>query len=151
MELGIGPIVTAGLILQHPKGVTILLGGVVGTVAYDVCGYFVGTNAGKIPLAPEISPSKTVEGLVFGMIGSIVVCTAVFGQFRPFHVKEAALLGLVVAVMAPLGDLCESMVKRDLGIKDMGTVLPGHGGVLDRIDAMLFVMPAVYFLALKVL
>ena len=142
---------TAGLILQHPKGVTILLGGVVGTVAYDVCGYFVGTNAGKIPLAPEISPNKTVEGLVFGMIGAILVCTAVFARFAPFHLKEAALLGLVVAVMAPLGDLCESMVKRDLGIKDMGTVLPGHGGVLDRIDAMLFVMPAVYFLALKVL
>ncbi len=142
---------TGGLILQHPKGVTILLGAVVGTVAYDVCGYFVGANAGKIPLAPEISPNKTVEGLVFGMIGAILVCTAVFARFRPFHLKEAALLGLVVAVMAPLGDLCESMIKRDLGIKDMGTVLPGHGGILDRIDAMLFVMPAVYFLALKVL
>ena len=66
-------------------------------------------------------------------------------------VVDCFVLGGLGSLLGPAGDLCESMIKRDLGIKDMGTVLPGHGGILDRIDAMLFVIPAVYFLAIKVL
>jgi phosphatidate cytidylyltransferase len=64
-------------------------------------------------------------------------------------VTHGLALGLVVAILAPIGDLCESMIKRDLGVKDLGTLLPGHGGVLDRFDAMLFCLPAVYYLAIQ--
>lgn len=145
---------TSGLVLSHPKGTAIFSAAVVGTIAYDACGYFIGANAGRVPLAPEISPSKTVEGLVGGMIGCVLITGAVFGVVLKqdlWTLKHAIMAGVVIAVMAPLGDLCESMIKRDLGIKDMGSLLPGHGGVLDRIDAMLFVMPAMYFFATKVL
>jgi len=69
-----------------------------------------------------------------------------FGQ-DPGDLGTAFVLGIVVALAAPLGDLCESMIKRDLGIKDMGSILPGHGGLMDRFDALLFVLPATYFAA----
>ena len=70
----------------------------------------------------------------------------VVGHHPPVERSNAALLGVVVAVVAPIGDLCESLLKRDLGLKDMGRLLPGHGGVLDRVDALLFVLPATYYL-----
>lgn len=141
---------TAGLLLAHPNGLGLLLGGIACTVASDVVGFVVGANLGKIPLSPEISPNKTVEGFVGGAIGSLLVGGIVFGVVgvAPWHgILMGAVLGLVVGVLAPLGDLVESMIKRDLGIKDMGNLLPGHGGILDRIDAMLFVMPGIYFIA----
>ena len=143
----------AALILRAPgvDSTRILLGAIVPVVAHDVFAYTVGRNAGRTPLMPHVSPNKTVEGLVGGVIGA-VVASLVFNQIlgsNPWHGFGAALeLGLVVAFMAPLGDLAESLIKRDLGIKDMGTILPGHGGVLDRFDTLLFVLPAVYFLAL---
>lgn len=139
----------AGLLLSYADGVGLLLGVVICVVAYDVVGYFVGSQFGKSRLAPEISPNKTWEGLIFGMVGSIVAAVLIVAQIAPWgDFWHALALGLVVAVMAPLGDLCESLLKRDLGIKDFGALLPGHGGVLDRFDAMLFCLPAVYYLAL---
>ena len=96
-------------------------------------------------MAPWISPNKTVEGLVgrhaVGRCSSSVLLH--FAGLEPWdqELRDAIWLGLVVAVAAPLGDLAESMLKRDLGVKDMGTLLPGHGGVLDRFDALLFVAP----------
>jgi phosphatidate cytidylyltransferase len=138
----------AGLLLRLPNrhGVAALLGAVLCTVAYDVGGLFFGSQMGRRPLMPHISPNKTVEGLLGGMVAAVVI-GFMFGAFvDPWSPVKGLELGLVVACMAPLGDLSESMIKRDLGIKDMGALLPGHGGVLDRFDAMLFVLPATFYL-----
>ncbi len=139
----------SGLILRAPNGLGIFVSAILVTAAYDIFGYFVGANLGQRPLAPDISPNKTVEGLAGGMIGAVIAAILIgVVSVKPWTSTTLALsLGLVVAIMAPLGDLTESMIKRDLGLKDMGTILPGHGGVLDRIDAMIFSIPAVFFLA----
>ena len=139
----------AGLILRAPNGLGIFVSTILVTAAYDIFGYFVGANLGQRPLAPDISPNKTVEGLAGGMVGAVIAAILIgVVSVKPWTSTTLALsLGIVVAIMAPLGDLTESMIKRDLGLKDMGTILPGHGGVLDRIDAMIFTIPAVFFLA----
>jgi phosphatidate cytidylyltransferase len=142
----------AALILRTPSvdSTRVLLGAVVPVVANDVFAYTVGRNAGRTKLMPHISPNKTVEGFIGGAFGSViasVVFNQVFGANPWQGLGPAVLLGLLVAFMGPMGDLAESMIKRDLGIKDMGTILLGHGGVLDRFDAMLFVLPGVWFLA----
>jgi phosphatidate cytidylyltransferase len=106
----------------------------------------IGSWLGRRPLAPQVSPNKTWEGLIGGAVVAVALSAAVTGQVHPWTVPKAALLGLVVAVVAPVGDLCESLVKRDLGLKDMGSILPGHGGVLDRVDGLLFVLPTTFYL-----
>lgn len=138
----------AALILRLPNGQGILIGVVVAVVANDVGAFVVGRQAGRAPLAPTISPNKTIEGTVGGSLASVLVSFVVLGiiKIHPWDGGSAIALGLVVALAAPLGDLCESMIKRDLGVKDMGAVLPGHGGLLDRFDALLFALPAAYYL-----
>lgn len=142
----------AGLILGLPENA---VGAIVGVAlcafAYDIFGYVVGSQFGRRPLMPAISPNKTIEGLVGGMLASVIVGVIVGAIHKPapwVTVKQGLALGLVVAVLAPLGDLCESMLKRDLGIKDFGAILPGHGGVLDRFDGILFCLPGAYYLVL---
>jgi len=130
----------------HREGIAFLLGAVIATVANDVGGLLVGGWIGRHPLAPRVSPHKTWEGLVGGLVLTVGVSAGLVGAIHPWTPEKAAILGLVVSVIAPLGDLCESMLKRDLLVKDMGNLLPGHGGVLDRIDAMLFVLPVTYYL-----
>ncbi|HMC42727.1 MAG TPA: phosphatidate cytidylyltransferase, partial [Acidimicrobiales bacterium] len=130
----------------HRRGVAFLFGAVLATVAYDVVSFLFGSQFGHRPLAPEVSPNKTWEGLIAGMVAAVFFSVLIVGNVHPWSFKRGLALGLVVAVMAPLGDLCESMIKRDIGVKDMGAVLPGHGGLLDRFDAMLFVLPSVYYL-----
>lgn len=138
----------AALLLKFPldHGIGLLLGAVLATVAFDIGSYFTGRSMGKTLLAPDISPKKTVEGLVGGAALALLVCLAVVGSIEPWTTGRAFWLFVVACPAALLGDLCESMIKRDLGVKDMGTILPGHGGVLDRIDALLFVVPATYYL-----
>jgi len=142
----------AALILALPNGDAILIGAVIGTVAYDVGGYVIGSTTGQSKRAPRVSPNKTYEGLLGGMMLSIVVTTLVLNRFPGIHpwsqsMMDCLWLGLAIAVIAPIGDLAQSMIKRDLGVKDMGTLLPGHGGVFDRFDALLFVLPTTFFVA----
>ena len=140
----------AGLLLAAPfgHGVAFLLAAVIPTVAYDVGALFVGRSAGSRPLSAA-SPNKTIEGLAGGMLLAVVaaVVFAILGVYPFDDWQEGLKLGILVALVAPLGDLAESLVKRDLGIKDMGSILPGHGGLLDRFDALLFVLPAVWYLS----
>lgn len=135
----------------HPghtnAGVVIFLAAVFPTVAYDVAGYFGGSAMGTRPIAPDVSPNKTVEGTVIGCIAA-VIAGLIWGKVSSsWGLAHGLWLGIIVAIVAPLGDLCESLIKRDIGVKDMGTLLPGHGGVLDRFDGLLFALPAVYYLA----
>ena len=135
--------------LAAPDGIGMLTGAIIATVAYDVGAYFVGRQFGKTPLSPS-SPNKTMEGLVGGAAAAVVVSVIVLGIVGvfPWDTGSALILGLAVAIVAPVGDLCESMLKRDLGLKDMGSILPGHGGLLDRFDALLFVLPVTYYVFL---
>jgi phosphatidate cytidylyltransferase len=94
-----------------------------------------------------VSPGKTVEGVVAGGIAALVAGAIVGSKLTPWGgVRHGLELGLVVAILAPVGDLFESMIKRDLSVKDSGTALPGHGGLLDRFDSLLIVLPAAYYL-----
>lgn len=138
----------AGLMLGYSNGIGLVVGLAICVISYDSFGYLVGKKFGRTPLSPQVSPGKTLEGLVGGVVASIVVAVLFVSHIHPWGgIGNSFLLGLVVGVVAPIGDLCESMIKRDLRIKDFGSILPGHGGVLDRFDALLFVLPAGYFLA----
>lgn len=137
----------AALLLRAPHGIGLLAAAIIGTVAHDVAGLFVGRAMGRSPLSAA-SPNKTVEGTIGAMVAALVATVVITGRIHPFNsFGHVLVLGLVIAVVAPLGDLCESRLKRDLGIKDMGSILPGHGGLLDRFDALLFVLPATYYVA----
>ncbi|MBM3663709.1 MAG: CDP-archaeol synthase, partial [Actinobacteria bacterium] len=108
-------------------------------------------SMGRTPLS-DASPNKTVEGLIGGFITSVVVVVIVVGFFGIAPIggsfPRVFVFALLCALAAPLGDLVESLIKRDVGVKDMGGVLPGHGGVLDRFDGLLFVLPVAYFVTL---
>jgi CDP-diglyceride synthetase len=137
----------AAVLLQAHQGTHLFLGAVVPTVVADMAAWFVGSQLGQHPLAPATSPSKTWEGFVGGGVAALVAGAVIGSQVSPWGgVRHGLELGLVVALMAPLGDLVQSMVKRDLRLKDSGALLPGHGGLLDRFDSLLFVLPATYFL-----
>ncbi|HEX6261800.1 MAG TPA: phosphatidate cytidylyltransferase [Actinomycetota bacterium] len=136
------------LLLAQPgnEGRNLLLTVVGLTVLYDVCAYGVGTFWGDRPLAPTISPRKSWEGAIGATFIVVLVALAIVPLFEPFdHPGPAVGLAIVIAIAAPLGDLAESAIKRDLGVKDMSSLLPGHGGVLDRLDAILFTAPAAYY------
>jgi phosphatidate cytidylyltransferase len=143
---------TATAMLRIPDdGRWLLFVALLATVAYDVGGLFIGRSMGHRPLSAA-SPNKTLEGLLGGMGAAFVVtlvCVAILELGVETGAGAGILLGLGAAAAAPLGDLCQSLLKRDLGVKDMGSLLPGHGGVLDRIDGMLFVVPALYWLTVS--
>jgi phosphatidate cytidylyltransferase len=144
----------AGLLLGAPDGSSLMLSVLLVAVAHDVGAFFIGRSLGRAPLTP-ISPGKTVEGFFGGIVVSIVVAVVVVGlpDIGPLGVDfwDAFWLGLVVGLATAVGDLCESVVKRDLGVKDMGNILPGHGGVLDRMDGILFALPAAWYLTMALL
>ncbi len=120
---------------------------ILGTAACDTGAYLVGSLIGRHKLIPHISPAKTWEGLVGGTLGAVLAAVALSGWLR-IGILEAVLLGLLVCAAAVSGDLCESLLKRAVGVKDSGHLIPGHGGVLDRLDSILFALLAVYWFAL---
>ncbi len=131
-------------------GTGMLLAAILCTVAYDIGAYFAGRSFGRTPFS-SASPNKSLEGLVGGTVASLVVSVLIVGMLdiapwgaAPGGWIQSIILGLIVAVAATIGDLLESMLKRDLGVKDMGSVLPGHGGLLDRFDSLLLVLPATW-------
>jgi len=132
-------------LFPNRHGIAFVLAAVIVTVTDDVASLLVGSAMGRHQLAPSISPNKSWEGLIGGAVAAVLVSVIVVHFIHPWTIGKAALYGVVVAVVAPLGDLSQSMVKRHLGIKDMGRLLPGHGGILDRFDGLLFVLPATYF------
>jgi phosphatidate cytidylyltransferase len=130
----------------HRQGIAFLLGAVITAVGYDVGALAFGAWIGRHPLAPSISPAKTWEGALGGALCGLLAAVLIVHFIHPWTLGKAATLGVVVAVVCPLGDLCESSIKRYLGVKDMGRILPGHGGLLDRVDGLLFVLPATFYL-----
>ncbi len=122
------------------------------TFASDTAAFFVGRAWGKHHLAPHISPGKTWEGAIAGVCGAIIV-SLLFTISTPLHLPltywQAILLGLLVSVFGQLGDLVESLLKRNMGVKESGKLIPGHGGVLDRIDSVVFAGIVVYYYALS--
>lgn len=137
------------LIGKGPEPVANILFLVLVVALNDTGAYFTGRALGKRKLAPNLSPNKTIEGLVGGLIVG-AVAASVMAVIPPWldviSLPQALIAAGVIGVVSPLGDLMESMVKRSLGVKDMGSVLPGHGGMLDRIDGFLLAAPAVYYL-----
>jgi phosphatidate cytidylyltransferase len=113
--------------------------------AGDAAAYFIGLLFGRHKLAPTVSPGKTWEGLIAGTIATIGVTFLALYEANFLSIPESLVLGAVIAIAAPLGDLFESALKRDAEVKDSGRLLAGHGGVLDRIDALLFAWVAAYY------
>ncbi len=137
----------AVLLRQLPHGSGVVIDVMVGTFIGDVGAYFGGRAFGQRHLAPEISPNKTVEGLAVGMIAAIVaVFVAHLYQSAWMTQTQALGLGVAIAILGPIGDLFESLIKREAGIKDAGNLFGAHGGVLDRLDAVAFTVVAGYYI-----
>lgn len=135
---------------QSDFAVPVILLTVLATAGFDIGAYFVGKTFGKRQLAPSVSPNKTWEGLIGGVVTTTTLLTVLstFPYFDPLSVNHAAIFAAGICVLAPLGDAAESVVKRSIGVKDMGSIMPGHGGILDRIDALLFMIPAAWVIFL---
>jgi len=122
---------------------------IIATFATDIGAFFVGRSLGRHKLAPTVSPNKTIEGSIGGMASAFLalfVYTWIIQGAFPFGRGELLLFALLISITAQLGDLTESMIKRYCGVKDSGEFLPGHGGILDRLDSLIFTIPLTYYL-----
>jgi phosphatidate cytidylyltransferase len=127
------------LLFRHPHGGSWVMLALLCGFLSDTAGYFVGRSLGKRKLAPVVSPKKTVEGAFGGLGGGLFGGVLAHVWFlRELPLPDAIVLSLFATAFGQAGDLCESLIKRSVGVKDSGTILPGHGGILDRSDAMLF-------------
>ncbi|WP_429080228.1 phosphatidate cytidylyltransferase [Brassicibacter mesophilus] len=113
--------------------------------ATDTFAYFIGVKFGKRKLCPKLSPKKSIEGSIAGVVGSLIVTIAYAYIFKLNHIAILSILSIICSIMAQIGDLTASRIKRIAGIKDYGNIMPGHGGVLDRFDSILFTAPIVYY------
>jgi len=145
----IGWLLGHGLLLQAlPDGADLVIFLVGTTWAGETAAYGVGSVLGRYPLAPVISPRKTVEGAVGQIAASIVTAAGLGAWLLPqWSVSTAILAGATLGIVGQIGDLVESVIKRSLGVKDTGGLIPGHGGVLDRLDGLLFNAPALFYYA----
>jgi phosphatidate cytidylyltransferase len=143
----LGGLAAFALLLRQLDTPIVLLVTVLGAAAVgDIGAYLVGSRIGRRPIAPSVSPNKTWEGFVGGVVGAAVLASLVLPLDGASSVVRGAIVGAAVGVAGFLGDLVASMVKRDLGVKDLGRILPGHGGVLDRVDGLLLALPVGYAL-----
>lgn len=131
-------------IMGLANGKILLIFSLVSTWVSDVFAYIIGINFGKNHPFPYLSPSKTLEGAIGGLLGG-GVCALVFYSIIPLSMYTLFLLGIIAAVSGQAGDLFESLIKRNFGVKDSGTLIPGHGGILDCVDSILFSIPALYY------
>ncbi|MFM7323069.1 MAG: phosphatidate cytidylyltransferase [Armatimonadota bacterium] len=129
---------------ETPKGAWVVLYVFAVTWITDTGAYFTGSRFGKRKLAPRLSPNKTVEGAVGGLCFATLMSVG-WGTWIGLPLWHCALLGPILGLLGQIGDLCESALKRDLGIKDFGGIMPGHGGILDRFDSLLFTAPIAYY------
>jgi phosphatidate cytidylyltransferase len=151
MSLWVGtPLAHLGIFPDTRYGVVLILIAVVGPWISDSGAYFAGRIFGRHLLFPSLSPKKTVEGGVGGLLLTILVVAPLAYVLLSFSLPKALLIGATVSVASQCGDLFESSLKRILDVKDLGNFLPGHGGVLDRVDSLLFTAPAVYYIFLLV-
>ncbi|HEX8441768.1 phosphatidate cytidylyltransferase [Archangium sp.] len=128
-----------------PDGMAWVFSALVITWANDTAAYFAGRFLGRHKLYPAVSPNKTWEGFAGGLVGSVGGLFITRAFFYPIlTVTDCLVLGVAGGILGPIGDLCESMLKRAYGVKDSGRIIPGHGGILDRIDALLFNAPLVF-------
>jgi len=111
----------------------------------DIFAYFIGSALGKHKLCPHLSPKKSIEGAIGGVIGSVALCALFAYLFAPYLMLHFVLIGLIGSPFAQCGDLAASAYKRKMGIKDYSNLIPGHGGIMDRIDSMLFMAPFVFY------
>ena len=124
------------LVRYMNDGVSLLFLLIFANTFCDSMAYYTGKNFGKTPLAPSISPKKTVEGFVGGLLGAVMAASAFAHFFMPtFGLHHAVIVGFIAGLAGPLGDLAESSIKRKMGVKDSGSFIPGHGGALDRMDS----------------
>ena len=134
------------LIRALPDGIFLVFFVILVTWAGDTGAYYTGVSMGRTPLAPRISPNKTVEGLVGGCLLAVVIALIARAWFIPsFTIVDALVLGVMLTVAGLVGDLSESMFKRGAGVKDSGGLIPGHGGMLDRLDSLLLTAPTYYY------
>ncbi len=141
------------MIRDQDEGKSLILILLFGIWVYDTFAYFTGLKWGKRKIAPQISPLKSLEGALGGSIGVILFSAIItFWSADQLALSGGELIGfsLIIIIAAPLGDLLESALKRNMGVKDSGKLLPGHGGVLDRIDSLLFTAPLAYFYLLVI-
>jgi phosphatidate cytidylyltransferase len=122
-----------------------LIGYAVLVVVYDTAAYATGATLGRHPMAPHVSPNKSWEGAAGATVACLLAGAFLLPLWEPWTLASGLVLAAATCVVAPLGDLSESMLKRDLAVKDMGSILPGHGGILDRVDALLFMAPVLYY------
>ncbi|MEW6636495.1 MAG: phosphatidate cytidylyltransferase [Actinomycetota bacterium] len=139
-----------GLLSRLPEGTVLVLIAVVGPWVSDAGAYFAGRLFGRHRLFPTLSPKKTVEGALGGLSLAVLAVAPLAHAFLGYPPAKAILVGAAVSVFSQSGDLFESTLKRILAVKDLGRLLPGHGGMLDRVDSLLFTAPAVYYVSLLV-